>query len=224
MGQPPASRFSSCALMPPFPDPFLANQIAVTSTTACTQEVRRPRIARKVSHTNIFFSGTKVHDLMAKLIDEYFTKHLEIPFEEAVTLHQEYYKNYGLAIEGLMRHHKIDPLDYNTKVDDALPLEGIIQPNPELRALLEDIDKSKVTMWLFTNAYKTHGKRVVRLLGIDDLFDGLTFCDYGQQPLICKPDPRMYEKAMREAGIEQPENCFFVGKQIFLIPDLPSHI
>lgn len=161
---------------------------------------------------------------MAKLIDEYFTKHLEIPFEEAVTLHQEYYKNYGLAIEGLMRHHKIDPLDYNTKVDDALPLEGIIQPNPELRALLEDIDKSKVTMWLFTNAYKTHGKRVVRLLGIDDLFDGLTFCDYGQQPLICKPDPRMYEKAMREAGIEQPENCFFVGKQIFLVPHLPSHI
>ncbi|KAH7017529.1 Haloacid dehalogenase-like hydrolase-domain-containing protein [Ilyonectria destructans] len=154
--------------------------------------------------------STKVHDLMAQLIDEYFTKHLEIPFEEAVTLHQEYYKSYGLAIEGLMRHHKIDPLDYNTKVDDALPLEGIIQPNPELRALLEDIDKSKVTMWLFTNAYKTHGKRVVRLLGIDDLFDGLTFCDYGQQPLICKPDPRMYEKAMREAGIEQPENCFFV--------------
>ncbi|KAK7402828.1 putative suppressor of disruption of TFIIS [Neonectria punicea] len=154
--------------------------------------------------------SNKVHDLMAKLIDEYFAKHLELPFHEAVKLHQEYYTSYGLAIEGLVRHHQIDPLDYNTKVDDALPLEGIIKPNAELRALLEDIDKSKVAMWLFTNAYKTHGKRVVRLLGIEDLFDGLTFCDYDQRPLVCKPDPEMYKKAMREAGVERPEDCYFV--------------
>lgn len=148
---------------------------------------------------------------MAELIDQYFVKHLDIPFDEAVRLHKEYYTNYGLAIEGLVRHHQIDPLDYNAKVDDALPLQDIIKPNPELRRLLEDIDKSKVTMWLFTNAYVTHGKRVVKLLGIDDLFDGLTFCDYAQQPLICKPHEEMYKKGMREAGVERVEDCFFVG-------------
>ena len=103
---------------------------------------------------------------MAELIDQYFVKHLDIPFDEAVRLHKEYYTNYGLAIEGLVRHHQIDPLDYNAKVDDALPLQDIIKPNPELRRLLEDIDKSKVTMWLFTNAYVTHGKRVVKLLDL----------------------------------------------------------
>ncbi|GJN66910.1 hypothetical protein PCL_12750 [Purpureocillium lilacinum] len=154
--------------------------------------------------------STRVHDIMAELIDQYFVKHLDIPFDEAVRLHKEYYTNYGLAIEGLVRHHQIDPLDYNAKVDDALPLEDIIKPNPELRRLLEDIDKSKVTMWLFTNAYVTHGKRVVKLLGIDDLFDGLTFCDYAQQPLICKPHEEMYKKGMREAGVERVEDCFFV--------------
>lgn len=148
---------------------------------------------------------------MAKLIDQYFAAHLNLSWDDAVKLHKQYYTNYGLAIEGLVRHHKIDPLDYNTKVDDALPLETVIKPNPELRKLLEDVDKSKVTMWLFTNAYVTHGKRVVRLLGIDDLFDGLTFCDYGEQPLICKPDPKMFQKAMRDAGIERNEDCFFVG-------------
>ncbi|RBR16797.1 hypothetical protein FVER53590_06142 [Fusarium verticillioides] len=154
--------------------------------------------------------STKVHDIMAKLIDEYFSKHLEIPWDEAVKLHKEYYTNYGLAIEGLVRHHQIDPLDYNAKVDDALPLEEIIKPNPELREILEDIDKSKVTVWLFTNAYVNHGKKVVRLLGIEDIFDGLTYCNYAEQPLLCKPDPRMYEKAMREAGAERVEDCYFV--------------
>lgn len=149
---------------------------------------------------------------MAGLIDKYFTTHLNLSMDDAVKLHQEYYTNYGLAIEGLVRHHQIDPLDYNAKVDDALPLEDIIKPDPELRKLLEDIDTSKVRLWLLTNAYVTHGKRVVRLLGVDDLFEGLTFCNYSQVPFVCKPHPAMYAKAMREAGIESYQDCYFVGK------------
>lgn len=149
---------------------------------------------------------------MAQLIDEYFSTHLKLKWDDAVKLHQEYYTNYGLAIEGLVRHHEIDPLDYNSKVDDALPLESVIKPNPELRRLIEDIDRSKVTLWLFTNAYVTHGKRVVRLLGIDDLFDGLTYCNYAAVPFVCKPQPAMYEKAMREAGVTRFEDCYFVGE------------
>lgn len=148
---------------------------------------------------------------MVELIDQYFVKHLDMPAEEAARLHQEYYTNYGLAIEGLVRHHQIDPLDYNAKVDDALPLEDVIKPNPELRALLEDVDESKVTLWLLTNAYVTHGQRVVRLLGVEDLFQGLTYCDYAARPLICKPDAEMYKKAMREARVDKVQDCFFVG-------------
>lgn len=147
---------------------------------------------------------------MADLIDKYFSEHLSLPHEEAVRLHKQYYTHYGLAIEGLVRHHQIDPLDYNAKVDDALPLEDIIKPNPELRKLLQDIDRSKVTVWLLTNAYVTHGKRVVKLLGIDDQFSGLTYCDYSAVPFVCKPQPAMYQKAMREAGVERMEDCYFV--------------
>ncbi|KAI1412176.1 pyrimidine 5-nucleotidase [Hypoxylon sp. FL1857] len=154
--------------------------------------------------------SAKVHDLMADLIDRYFATHLGLPEEEAIKLHKEYYKNYGLAIEGLVRHHQIDPLDYNAKVDDALPLEGIIKQNPQLRKLLEDIDKSKVKLWLLTNAYVNHGRRVVKLLGVEDLFEGLTYCDYSQIPIICKPHKDMYAKAMKEAGVERTEDCYFV--------------
>lgn len=155
---------------------------------------------------------------MAELIDKYFATHLNLSWNDAVKLHKDYYTNYGLALEGLVRHHQIDPLEYNAKVDDALPLEDVIKPNPELRKLIEDIDKDKVTVWLFTNAYVTHGKRVVRLLGIDDLFDGLTYCDYGQIPFVCKPQPEMFQKAMREAGIDRWENCYFVGECVLASP------
>lgn len=148
--------------------------------------------------------------------DQYFENHLSLTKQEANDLHLKYYREYGLAIEGLVRHHKVDALEYNAKVDDALPLEDIIKPNAELRSLLEDIDKSKVKMWLFTNAYVTHGKRVVKLLGIDDLFEGMTFCDYGSEKFYCKPHVEMYEKAMSQAGIQSNEDCYFVGMRITL--------
>ena len=126
-------------------------------------------------------------------------------------LHMKYYKEYGLAIEGLTRHHKIDPLEFNREVDDALPLDTILKPNPGLRKLLKDIDRSKVRLWLLTNAYVNHAKRVVKLLQVEDLFDGVTYCDYAQLPLICKPNQAMYERAEKEAGAPPGQKSYFVG-------------
>ncbi|KAL8789425.1 MAG: hypothetical protein Q9213_001182 [Squamulea squamosa] len=152
----------------------------------------------------------KVHDLMSVLINKYLETHLTLSAADADMLHMKYYKDYGLAISGLVMHHKVDPLEYNREVDDALPLDGLITRNPELRELLEDLDTSKVKPWLFTNAYITHGQRVVKLLGIEDLFEGITFCDYTKLPFICKPHPEMYDKAEREAGAKSSQSCYFV--------------
>jgi len=117
-----------------------------------------------------------------------------------------------LAIEGLVRHHKVDPLEYNRKVDDALPLDDLIKPDLKLRQLIQSLDTTEVKPWLFTNAYITHGRRVVKLLGIEDLFEGITYCDYSAESLLCKPSHEMYVKAMRESGAQDVNNCYFVGK------------
>jgi pyrimidine and pyridine-specific 5'-nucleotidase len=53
----------------------------------------------------------KIHDMMVVKIREYFIKHLQISDEEANKLQYEYYQSYGLAIEGLVRHHKIGNLE-----------------------------------------------------------------------------------------------------------------
>ncbi|KAF1811648.1 pyrimidine 5-nucleotidase [Eremomyces bilateralis CBS 781.70] len=158
----------------------------------------------------LYPKSLRIHNHMSVLIDKYFETHLGISQAEAYELHMKYYTQYGLAIEGLVRHHKVDPLDYNQKVDDALPLEDIIKPNPTLRKLLEDLDTDKVRPWLLTNAYVTHGRRVVKLLGVDDLFEGLTYCDYGAEKFVCKPSTEMFMKAMQEAGVDDIKSCYFV--------------
>ena len=44
-------------------------------------------------------------------------------------------------------------LKFIFRCDQTLPLENMIKPNPALRKLLEDIDRSKARVWALTNAY-----------------------------------------------------------------------
>lgn len=141
-------------------------------------------------------------------------RHLELQPEDARQLHAKYYKDYGLAISGLVKYHKIDPMAYNREVDDALPLDDVIKPDPQLRRLLGDIDRSKVKLWLFTNAHITHARRVVRLLGVGDMFEGVTYCDYSRQPLLAKPHVEMFEKAERDSGAAGSKDCYFVDDSL----------
>lgn len=82
----------------------------------------------------------------------YFRK-LGLSDDEARDLHNHYYKEYGLAIRGLVRHHKVDPLDYDKHCDASLPLETVLKVDPELQHLLASIDREKCHVWALTNAY-----------------------------------------------------------------------
>ncbi|OOF93371.1 hypothetical protein ASPCADRAFT_209300 [Aspergillus carbonarius ITEM 5010] len=158
----------------------------------------------------LYSRACNVQEQMKTLIRQFFITHLSLTPNEARTLHQKYHQEYGFTIEGLSRHHQITPLVFNQEVDHALPLEKLITPDPQLRKLLLDIDRTKVKLWLFTNAYINHAKRVVKLLQVEDLFEGITYCDYAKVPLVGKPTKEMYEKAEREAGVLGKEMCYFV--------------
>ena len=54
-------------------------------------------------------------------------------------------------------------------------------------------------------------------LGIEDLFEGITYCDYSAERLLCKPHLEMFAKAMREAGVDDVKDCFFVGRNLFSV-------
>ncbi|ORY86803.1 HAD-like domain-containing protein [Protomyces lactucae-debilis] len=162
----------------------------------------------------LYSQSLGISKLMGEKIQDYFTSSLPLDAEDARTLHHRYYKDYGLALQGLIKHHKIDPLHYNAHVDDALPLETILKPDPALRKLLESFDRRKVKLWILTNAYISHAKRALTLLGLDDIFEGITFCDYAKEPLLSKPDKAFFEIAMKEAGVTEKSHCLFVDDSL----------
>ncbi|KAJ9101417.1 hypothetical protein QFC19_005190 [Naganishia cerealis] len=137
----------------------------------------------------LYQRSTRIHDMMQDKIHQYFKDSLQLDDEEAHKLHINYYREYGLALEGLVRNHQVDALEYNAQVDDALDLKSVLHYNQQLRDMLIRIKETHKFdyFWLVTNAYKNHALRVISFLGLGDLFDGLTFCDYSKFPIICKP-------------------------------------
>ncbi|KAG5648982.1 hypothetical protein DXG03_000331 [Asterophora parasitica] len=103
-----------------------------------------------------------------------------------------------------------DPLDFDRQCDGSLPLEDMIKYDPAQRKLFEDIDRSKVRVWGLTNAYRPHAERVLRILKLDDLIDGLVYCDYQVKNFSCKPEPEFYQDAMKKAKLSDPSKCYFI--------------
>ncbi|KAI9009880.1 Haloacid dehalogenase-like hydrolase-domain-containing protein [Gaertneriomyces semiglobifer] len=155
----------------------------------------------------LYPASTGIFDEMGRRIHAYFQK-LDLPDEEASALHKRYYTEYGLAVRGLMKHHDVDPLAYDKEVDQSIPLQNYLKPDPELRKMLQSI--RGVRKWAFTNAFKVHANRVLSLLQVDDQFEGLTYCNYRLPDFTSKPDPAYYHQAMKDAGVTDHRRCYLV--------------
>jgi len=157
----------------------------------------------------LYSASSNISHAMGTRIHAYFVN-LGLSHEEASELHMKYYTQYGLALRGLTRHHDVDPLDFDRKCDGSLPLEDMISYDPSLRKLFQDIDRTKVRVWALTNAYRPHAERVLRILKLDDLVDGLVYCDYEVKNFVCKPEPEYYRMAMKKANVSDPSRCYFI--------------
>lgn len=134
--------------------------------------------------------------------------------EEATATHRRLYRDYGLSVRGAAYHYGIDPLDFDSKCDGSLPLEELLKSNPETRTLLSQIDRRKVRVWALTNAYKTHADRVLKILKLEDLFEGCIYCKYDQPNFPCKPEAEFYQAASDEVGINDPSKILFIDDSL----------
>lgn len=150
---------------------------------------------------------------MKERIGMYFERFLGIPQEESVALGEKYFLDYGLAIRGLIKHFKIDPVEYDRFVDGGLDLDELIKPDLELKKMLK---QCKARCWVFTNAGLYHAERVLRLLDIYEKFEGILYCDYRENNFPSKPERLAYERAMLVTQIEnsQKQSVYFADDSV----------
>ncbi len=147
-----------------------------------------------------------IHNQMAERIQLFMQEKLNLPEEESRRLGANYYLDYGLAIRGILNDFHIDPSDYDQFVDGGLDLSRL-RPSDGLKSWLSSINASR---WIFTNAGIIHARRVMDLLEITDLFEGIIYCDYSETEFPAKPERMAYERAMKWARVKEPGLCYFI--------------
>jgi putative hydrolase of the HAD superfamily len=137
-------------------------------------------------------------------MEDYMRERMGLPPEEITELRRSYFETYGTTLRGLQRHHQVDAYDFLAYVHD-LPLEIYLKPDPQIRELLLRLPQSK---WIFTNADADHSRRVLEILRLEDLFEGIA--DIHARRYFCKPEKEAYQAAMELAGETDPQRCVFL--------------
>ncbi len=150
------------------------------------------------------------HDLFSLIdvrINRFMRDVAEIPHAEVDGLRRRYWQNYGATLQGLIRHHAIDPESYLDYVHDV-DVTTRIKPDHDLR---NSLAKLQAPCYIFTNGSQQHAERVTQALGITELFaDIFDIRIAAYQP---KPNPEPYHGVLQALGIPATE-CVMIEDSV----------
>lgn len=115
----------------------------------------------------LYPADKKLFSLIDVRINRYMTEVVGIPAREVDSLRREYWRLYGVTLQGLIRHHQVDPEDYLHYVHNV-DVNSTLGPDPLLRNVLSALPQRKA---VFTNGSSCHAERVLSALGIEDVFE-----------------------------------------------------
>lgn len=143
-------------------------------------------------------------------INRFMEEIVAIDPAEVDGLRRRYWKDYGATLQGLIRHHSINPeayLDYVHAVDVGSRL--VVDD-----ALRRSLQKLPIPSYVFTNGSRCHVDRVVTALGLEglfvDVFD-IRIADYRPKP---NPDP--YRQVLARLAL--------AGDQCVMVEDQPQNL
>ena len=149
----------------------------------------------------LYPASSGLWDAIRDRMNAYMQRLIDLPLPEIIRLRQSYLEKYGTTLRGLQAHYEVNRDEYLAFVHN-LPLEKYIRPDPRLRTLLLSLPQQR---WIFTNADNHHAMRVLKILGVEDCFDGII--DIRAIDFACKPDKIAYQRALEISGDDDPRQC-----------------
>ena len=134
----------------------------------------------------------------------YLQQHLELDEQAASELRVRYWQRYGATLSGMMKHHGTDPRHFLWHTHQFPELPRMVLREPRLRHVLKKLPGRKL---LYSNAPQQYARAVLRLLRVDDLFDGVFAIEHGRY----RPKPEMegFMRFLRRHRLH-PARCVMV--------------
>ncbi len=136
-------------------------------------------------------------------INQYLYKVVGIKKDKVNKVRKYYLDKYGTTLNGLIKHHNVDPIHYLDYVHDV-DIEKYVKPNGILQSFLKN---SEFNHTIFSNAYYPYIKKILNILNIENYFDDIfDIIRFGYNP---KPLPNPYIQVCREKRLI-PERIIFI--------------
>lgn len=153
---------------------------------------------------NTLYSAEKqLFSLIDVRINLYMTEVVGIPALQVDSLRREYWARYGVTLQGLIRHHDVDPEHYLDYVHDV-DVCSLLTPDLQLRDALSGLPHRKA---VFTNGSNSHAGRVLNALGIHDIFEEIY--DIRVAGYLPKPFAEPYLAVLAKMGVKG-DRCIMI--------------
>ena len=128
-----------------------------------------------------------------KMMGQYIMHYLRLNEAEARQLREDYWKRYGATLQGLVRHHGIDPNHFLRETHTLAELEQWLSWESGLTSTLRQLPSRKI---LLSNGPQHYVEGLLRRMGIQHLFSAI----YGIERLdfIPKPQPMAFRRVLAE--------------------------
>ena len=138
----------------------------------------------------------------------YIVEHLGLGRMEADALRRHYWLRYGATLLGLVRHHGVNAAHFLHHTHLLPGLEDRVRGHAHDFAALARLRGRR---YILTNAPAAYTARVLGVLGIDHLFDGVVAIEHMKMfgHLRPKPDARMFRALAARLGVH-PSRCVLV--------------
>jgi putative hydrolase of the HAD superfamily len=159
----------------------------------------------------IFDLDNTLHDAQARIfpsmheqINEYLKRHFGVDDAGANAMRQDFWRRYGTTLNGLMRHHGVQPRDFLAETHVFPELSDMVVGHNALEHALGRLGGRKL---VFSNAPRHYVEVVLRALGVERFFDAVyTIEDTRYRG---KPSLRGFHVLLRKHDLD-PHRCVFV--------------
>jgi len=148
------------------------------------------------SHTSGFM------DIFVEQLRRVAANHLGVSIEEMQRVRETLISRYGVPFKGYRQDYNMDMDKY---IEEAFDLDlSLLEPCPKTREIIQKIPGKKV---IFSNSPALHVHRVLKHLGLDDLFEEVF--DVTQVDFEVKPGQIFYDYVLEKLQVPA-EKCAMV--------------
>lgn len=144
----------------------------------------------------------RLFDQIERRMTAFVSDMLGITEAEANRLRDQYWRDHGTTLAGLMREHAMDPAEFMHDVHDidfsALP------PAPELASAIANLPGRRI---VYTNGSEPYARQVLRARGLENAFHAVYGVEHaGYLP---KPDRKAFDRVFALDGLDPAKGAMF---------------